>query len=215
VYFAVVTCTTIGFGDIVPREDNKWFTILFAIAGVMIVMRAMQAVGIWMDHYNSKAKAAAMRYMLKQTMEVRDTLLHHNTLTTTEAAERNKDTTYERKQFAAASDSKGEKAAVATRLALEQLKKAAADTERTLSRLVLCLLTLYAWLVRKVCSLSPPSSCTNGRRSHSFPRAPTAGGVTHSLVHQRQAESLIPSRTNGACVRKAESASRSSKPVTD
>ena len=36
VYFAVVTCTTIGYGDLTPTSDgSKAFTIVYAFVGVL------------------------------------------------------------------------------------------------------------------------------------------------------------------------------------
>lgn len=38
VYFCVITLTTIGYGDIVPRTDaGKFFTIFYVIVGVGII----------------------------------------------------------------------------------------------------------------------------------------------------------------------------------
>ena len=68
VYFAVVTCTTIGYGDLTPTSDgSKAFTIVYAFVGVLGVMFAIEEVGHWMAEQKRKLDQAAMRQMVKQT----------------------------------------------------------------------------------------------------------------------------------------------------
>jgi len=113
VYFAVVTCTSIGYGDLVPSSDtSKGFTIGFAFAGVLGVLFAIQIIGEWMAAWQSKLTAAANRRMLRATQE---------------AADRNKSRQHERKDPAAKGYNKK----------LEALKTATANTSRVTSVAVL------------------------------------------------------------------------------
>jgi hypothetical protein len=113
VYFAVVTCTATGYGDLVPSSDkNKGFTIGFAFAGVLGVMFAIQIVGEWMARWQSKLTEAANRRMLRATQE---------------AADRNKSRRHERKDPTAKGYNKK----------LEALKAATANTSRVTSVVVL------------------------------------------------------------------------------
>ena len=115
VYFAVVTCTTIGYGDLTPTSDgSKAFTIVYAFVGVLGVMFAIEEVGHWMAEQKRKLDQAAMRQMVKQTQN---------------AAERNRDRRY--KQRAEANKH------------LERMKMGLANTQRGLSRVVLCCIRWY------------------------------------------------------------------------
>jgi len=113
VYFAVVTCTSIGYGDLVPESDrSKTFTIGFAFVGVLGVMFAIQFVGEWMARWKAKLTAAAGRRMLRATQE---------------AAGRNKSRRHERKDPTAKGYNKKR----------ESLKAATASTVRVTSVMVL------------------------------------------------------------------------------
>ena len=113
VYFAVVTCTSIGYGDLVPSSDSsKGFTIGFAFAGVLGVMFAIQIIGEWMARWKAKLTAAAGRRMLRATQE---------------AAGRNKSRRHERKDPTAKGYNKKR----------ESLKAATASTVRVTSVMVL------------------------------------------------------------------------------
>jgi voltage-gated potassium channel Kch len=48
-YFAVVTLTTIGFGDLVPStEAGKGFTIVFALLGVSLVALSVGEISAYL-----------------------------------------------------------------------------------------------------------------------------------------------------------------------
>jgi len=137
VYFAVVTCTTIGYGDIVPTTDeSKLFTVLFGTAGIFIVMVAIQDVGAWMAVQQNAASAAAMRALLAKTVS---------------AAERNKGARYAKKEATAEQAWKKRR---------ERAKAGATHTLRCCSKALLCvragcrralrfLLFLDAWLAEQ------------------------------------------------------------------
>jgi len=68
VYFAVVTATTIGYGDLVPSTDRgRTFTIVFGFIGVGCVMFALQEVGFWMNKIKCKYTALAGKLLLQRT----------------------------------------------------------------------------------------------------------------------------------------------------
>ncbi len=49
-YFSVVTLTTVGFGDIIPKSDaGKWVTILMIVSGIILIpWQVSQVVKEWM-----------------------------------------------------------------------------------------------------------------------------------------------------------------------
>eukprot|EP00937_MAST-01D_sp_MAST-1D-sp2_P002284 g2284.t1 len=64
-YFAVVTCTTIGYGDLTPTSDaSMWFTIGFAFVGILVVLLALEEVGSWMQQQHNELHARALRKTL-------------------------------------------------------------------------------------------------------------------------------------------------------
>jgi hypothetical protein len=50
-YFAVVTLTTTGYGDLVPTHDgSKLFTCVFAFCGIAVIMGAIGLIGCASSH---------------------------------------------------------------------------------------------------------------------------------------------------------------------
>jgi len=51
-YFAAVTITTVGFGDLAPRTDlGKMFTIFYAFTGIGVALYTLTQVGqIYVEH---------------------------------------------------------------------------------------------------------------------------------------------------------------------
>ncbi len=53
-YFSVVTLTTVGYGDIVPRTtEGKLFTIVYIILGLGIILNFIEIVHL---HYEEQKK---------------------------------------------------------------------------------------------------------------------------------------------------------------
>jgi hypothetical protein len=100
-----------------------FFTIFFAFLGVFAVLHALRQVGVVMDDFRNRTKAAAMRHLLKKTRA---------------AADRNKDRRYEKKHSHSA-----------VTKSVESVKKLTADTERQLSRMVLGWIQLSQWVEQK------------------------------------------------------------------
>jgi hypothetical protein len=69
-YFAILTITTVGFGDLVPTSDgSKLFTIVYAFFGIGMVGTALGQVASWIyilqEKYSKKATLAMLKESLK------------------------------------------------------------------------------------------------------------------------------------------------------
>jgi hypothetical protein len=69
-YFAVLTITTVGYGDLVPTSDgSKVFTIIYAFLGIGLVGTALGQVASWIYILQDKYSKQATLMMLKESLK--------------------------------------------------------------------------------------------------------------------------------------------------
>lgn len=75
-YFAVVTTTTIGYGDVSPKTDNgKIFCIFFVVVGVVVMMTLLKSVGQIITHVTNKFHGLILKYVCRKKNLVSEELL--------------------------------------------------------------------------------------------------------------------------------------------
>ncbi|EKU21407.1 potassium channel protein, partial [Nannochloropsis gaditana CCMP526] len=91
IYFAVVTLTSVGFGDMTPlTQESRLFTIFFAIVGISVVALAVGEISGFIIEKET-AKVEEFNRLLAQKLSERAHIFHHDVATDFEEEDEEED----------------------------------------------------------------------------------------------------------------------------